>query len=159
MKKEGQETKWGLAASSRHPSFRGVLHLRGELWGPCPDLCSCLSPAVFLPACTAHERMKHLSHPQVHGHRKDRKIPDPHLAKIRMHRSSPVAQQVKNLVSSLLQLRPLPWPGFDPWPGNLCMLQAWPKKENYGGAKTTRNSCFHLFLSLGFLIHKKSHIS
>ena len=33
-----------------------------------------------------------------------------------------VAQQVKDLVLSLL------WLEFDPWPQNFCMLQVWTKK-------------------------------
>ena len=43
--------------------------------------------------------------------------------------SSLVAQQVKDLALSLLQLRLPPWCGFDPWPGNFCMPKAQPKKE------------------------------
>ena len=31
---------------------------------------------------------------------------------------------------SLLWLRSLLWCGFDPWPGNFCMLQAWPANKN-----------------------------
>jgi len=38
-----------------------------------------------------------------------------------------VAQWVKNPVLSLLWLGSLLWPRFDPWPGNFCMLQPWPK--------------------------------
>ena len=33
------------------------------------------------------------------------------------NKSSPVLQQVKDLVLSLQQLRLLLWRGFDPWPG------------------------------------------
>lgn len=36
--------------------------------------------------------------------------------------SSLVAQRVEDLVLSLL------WHGFDPWPWNFYMLQAWPKQ-------------------------------
>ena len=42
--------------------------------------------------------------------------------------SSSVAQQVKDLSLSLLWLRSL-LRGFDPWPGNLDMAQAWPKTK------------------------------
>ena len=38
-------------------------------------------------------------------------------------RGSLVAWWVKDPVLSLL------WWGFDPWPGNFCMLQPWPKKK------------------------------
>ena len=38
-------------------------------------------------------------------------------------------QWVKHLALSLLRLRLLLRLGFDPWPGNFCMLQAQPKKE------------------------------
>ena len=37
--------------------------------------------------------------------------------------SSLVAQQVKEPALSLQQLGSLLWHGFDPWPGNFCMLQ------------------------------------
>ena len=37
-------------------------------------------------------------------------------------------QWVKDLALSLLWLRLLLWHGFDPWPGNICMPQTWPKK-------------------------------
>ena len=40
-----------------------------------------------------------------------------------------VVQQIKDLALSLQQLRLLLWCGFDPWPGNFYMLQAWPKKK------------------------------
>ena len=49
-------------------------------------------------------------------------------------RSFPVAQQVKDLALSLLWLRSLLWCcGFNPWPGNFCIPQVWPKKG--GGYK------------------------
>ena len=38
--------------------------------------------------------------------------------------SFPGAQQVKDLVLSLL------WLESDPWPGNLCKPQVWPKNKN-----------------------------
>ena len=41
-----------------------------------------------------------------------------------------VAQQVKDLVLSLLQLRSLPWRMFDIWPRNFFRQQVWP--ENLG---------------------------
>ena len=44
-------------------------------------------------------------------------------------RSSLVAQWVKHLVVLLLWLGTLLWHGFDPWPRNFCMTQAWPKKN------------------------------
>ena len=40
-----------------------------------------------------------------------------------------MAQWVQDLASSLLQLGSLLWRGFDPWPGNFHMPQAWPKKK------------------------------
>ena len=43
--------------------------------------------------------------------------------------SSLVAQWAKDPVLSLLWLWLLLWHGFDPWPGNFCMLQAGPKKK------------------------------
>ena len=39
------------------------------------------------------------------------------------------AQWVKDLVLSLLWLKSLLRHGFEPWPGNFCMPQAWPKKK------------------------------
>ena len=44
--------------------------------------------------------------------------------KLRKPGSSPVARRVKDLALSLL------WCGFDPWPGNLPMPWAWPKRNN-----------------------------
>ena len=38
-----------------------------------------------------------------------------------------VAQQIKDLVLSLLWLRSLLWHRFDPWPRKFCMLWVWPK--------------------------------
>ena len=46
-----------------------------------------------------------------------------------LSRSSLVVQQVKDQVLSLQRLWSLPWRGFDPWPGNFHMLQAWPKER------------------------------
>ena len=40
-----------------------------------------------------------------------------------------MAQQVKGPASSLQQLRSLLWRRFDPWHGNLHMLQAQPKRK------------------------------
>ena len=48
--------------------------------------------------------------------------------KVKIKRSSLVAQRVKDPRLSLLWLRSLQWHGFDPWPGNFCMPWAWPKK-------------------------------
>ena len=45
------------------------------------------------------------------------------------HRSSLVVQWVKDLASSLQQLRSLLWPRFDPWPRKVHMLWGWPKKK------------------------------
>ena len=42
---------------------------------------------------------------------------------LRLFWSSLVAQQVKDLALSLI------WHGFDPWLGNLRMLQMWPKNK------------------------------
>ena len=59
-------------------------------------------------------------------------------------------QQVKDLVLSLQQLRSLLWHGFNPWPGNFHMPQAWPKKCEF-----VTLSNFHLrnyFTSLGFIL-------
>ena len=47
-----------------------------------------------------------------------------------------MAYRVKDVVLSLLRLGLLLWHGFDPWPKNLDMLQAQPKKNffrNIGG--------------------------
>lgn len=43
--------------------------------------------------------------------------------------SSWVAQQVKDLIFSLLRLRSLLWHWFDPWPGSLFMPWAQPEKK------------------------------
>ena len=40
-------------------------------------------------------------------------------------RRSMVGQPVKDLVLLLL------WHGFDPWPGNFCMLQVWWGKKKW----------------------------
>ena len=40
-----------------------------------------------------------------------------------------MAQQVKDLASSLLWLWLLLWRGFDPWPGNFGMRQAQPETK------------------------------
>ena len=42
--------------------------------------------------------------------------------------SSIMVQQVKDLSLSLEQLWSLLWPGFNPWPRDFHMPQAWPKK-------------------------------
>ena len=42
---------------------------------------------------------------------------------------------VKDLVLSLLWLRSLLWCRFDPWPGNFCMPQVWPKEKRKGKEK------------------------
>ena len=46
------------------------------------------------------------------------------------HQSSLVAQQVEDLALSLQGLGSLLWQGFSPWPGNFCLLWAWPKIKN-----------------------------
>ena len=51
-----------------------------------------------------------------------------YMFKINRHRSSPVAQKVKDLALSLQWLGLLLWSGLDPWPGNFHMLQVQPKK-------------------------------
>ena len=43
-----------------------------------------------------------------------------------------MAQLVKDLALSLLWLGLLLWLGFDPWPRNVPMLWAWPKKKGGG---------------------------
>ena len=43
--------------------------------------------------------------------------------------SSPVVQQDKDPVLPLQQLELLLLCGYNPWPRNFCMLQAWPKKK------------------------------
>ena len=48
--------------------------------------------------------------------------------KMNQNGSPPVAQWMKAAALSLL------WYGFDPWPGNLRMLQVWPKKSNPSGS-------------------------
>ena len=42
-----------------------------------------------------------------------------------------MAQQVKDLVLSLLWLRLLLWLGFDPWPQNFCIPWAQPTPPNF----------------------------
>lgn len=42
--------------------------------------------------------------------------------------SSLMVQRVKDLMLSLL------WHGFDPYPGNFCMLRMQPKKKKGGGS-------------------------
>ena len=42
-----------------------------------------------------------------------------------------MAQQVQDPVLSLQQLRSLLWHGFDPWPGNFCMLWLRKKKKKF----------------------------
>lgn len=37
--------------------------------------------------------------------------------------SSLVVWWVRDLALSL------PWPGFNPWPGNFCVMRVWPKKK------------------------------
>ena len=44
-----------------------------------------------------------------------------------------MAQWVKQLVLSLLWLRPLLWRGFDPWPWNFHLLQMRPKEKKKKG--------------------------
>ena len=39
-----------------------------------------------------------------------------------------MAHPVKDLVLSSLWLGLLLWLGFNPWPGNFCILWVWPKK-------------------------------
>ena len=45
--------------------------------------------------------------------------------------SSLLTQQVKDPALSLQWLRSLLWRGFDPWPRNFRMPQAWPKQISY----------------------------
>ena len=40
-----------------------------------------------------------------------------------------MSQGVKDLALSLLWLWLLLWHGFDPWPGNFCMLWTWPRTK------------------------------
>ena len=40
-----------------------------------------------------------------------------------------MARQVEDLAVPLMWLGLLLWLGFSPWPGNFCMLWAWPKKK------------------------------
>ena len=58
--------------------------------------------------------------------------------KKKLWRSSPVAQQSKDLVLSLLWLKLLLWLGLDPWPGSFGMLGAWGKNERKEGRKEGR---------------------
>jgi len=46
-----------------------------------------------------------------------------------LQRSALVAQGLRDLVLSLQRLRSLLWHRIDPWPRNLCMLLAQPKKR------------------------------
>ena len=65
-------------------------------------------------------------------------------------RSSSVAQQVKDPALSLKQLRSLLWCRFDPWPGNLHMPQAQPKRKKNGNSQNMwilNTTFFFLFLS------------
>ena len=48
-----------------------------------------------------------------------------------------MVQCVKDLVLSLLWLESLLWCGFDPWPGNLCMLRYSQKKKEKKKKKET----------------------
>uniref|UniRef100_A0A8D1ZI69 Acyl-CoA thioesterase 11 n=1 Tax=Sus scrofa TaxID=9823 RepID=A0A8D1ZI69_PIG len=57
-------------------------------------------------------------------------------------RSSLVLQWVKDLASSLQWLSSLLWHGFDPWPGNLSMLHAWPKKKKEEGESLCKEMQF-----------------
>ena len=41
-----------------------------------------------------------------------------------------MAQWVKDLVLSWLQLESLPWQAFGAWPENFRMRQVWPKNNN-----------------------------
>ena len=64
-----------------------------------------------------------------------------------------MAQQIKDMVLSLLWLWLLLWYGFHPWPRNFCMPQAQPKKKRYvSGIKKPKFisplSLSQLFLSL-----------
>ena len=52
-----------------------------------------------------------------------------HFRKTILNRSSPVAQQVKDLALSLPWFGSLLWRGFSPWCGNFHMPQVWPKKK------------------------------
>ena len=40
-----------------------------------------------------------------------------------------MVRQVKDLALSLLWIRLLLWPEFDPWPKNFHVLQVWPKQK------------------------------
>ena len=59
-----------------------------------------------------------------------------------MLRHSLVAQQVKDPAWSLLWLRSLLWYGFDPYPGNISMPRAQPKKG--GGGLLDAINTYHL---------------
>ena len=68
-----------------------------------------------------------------------------------------VAQQVKDLGSPLLCLGWLLCLGFDPWPGNFCMLWAWPKKVDYKDKKILRLALKIFFFLLGIAVVKILH--
>lgn len=55
--------------------------------------------------------------------------------KNRAFQSSSVAQQVKDLVMLLQQLRPLLQLGFGPWTGDFCMPWKWQKTKNQNKKK------------------------
>ena len=40
-----------------------------------------------------------------------------------------MGHRVKDLVSALQRLRSLVWCGFDPWPGNVCVLPVQPNNK------------------------------
>ena len=55
-----------------------------------------------------------------------------------------VAQGVKDPVWSLLWLKLLLWYAFDPWPENVCLLWAWPKKIINKQEMVKNSGCIHL---------------
>ena len=54
---------------------------------------------------------------------------------------------VKDLALSLQWLILLMWRGFDPWPRNFHMLQAWPKEKNKEKEKIQVFECPHKVLN------------
>ena len=57
------------------------------------------------------------------------------------------------------------WCGFDPWPGNLCMLRVWPKKGGWGEIGFCCFCCngvfsayLNMFFQVGFLFYLQSKL-
>ena len=53
-----------------------------------------------------------------------------------------MAQQVKDMVLSLLWFRSVLWCGFSPWPGNFHMLWVWQKKKKKKKRKERKEKNF-----------------